>query len=244
MDCTRTFNPRTAAASRWAGSARLLKRKLDDQGLQAADIFLQMDNDFTPYAVNHPRADRRQKARDAFLKTLDYAGNCACRHVTTLPGVHFQEEPYEASFARAIEELGWRVNQAQTYDIVFGVEAHVGSLVPDPTSTERLVQNVPGLTLTLDYTHFTRLGMPDTAAESLLKYAGHFHVRGAREGRLQESFAHNTIDYGRVYQAMLETAYSGWIGIEYVWIDWEHCNEIDNLSETILFRDYFRSLIE
>ena len=27
------------------------------------------------------------------------------------------------------------------------------------------------------------------------------------------------------------------IGIEYVWIDWEHCNECDNLSETILFRD-------
>ena len=30
--------------------------------------------------------------------------------------------------------------------------------------------------------------------------------------------------------------------IEYVWIDWEHCNECDNLSETILFRDFFRSL--
>ena len=27
------------------------------------------------------------------------------------------------------------------------------------------------------------------------------------------------------------------MGIEYVWIDWEHCNEVDNLSETILFRD-------
>jgi len=27
-----------------------------------------------------------------------------------------------------------------------------------------------------------------------------------------------------------------------VWIDWEHCNECDNLSETILFRNFFRSL--
>jgi len=36
---------------------------------------------------------------------------------------------------------------------------------------------------------------------------------------------------------MQESGYKGWVGIEYVWIDWEHCNECDNLSETILFRD-------
>ena len=41
---------------------------------------------------------------------------------------------------------------------------------------------------------------------------------------------------------MGQTGYRGWLGIEYVWIDWEHCNECDNLSETILFRDFFRSL--
>ncbi len=225
-------------------AARQLKRKLDDQGLRAADIFLQMDNDFQPYALNHPQAARRQKARDTFQKTLDYAASCGCRHVTTLPGVHFEEESYDASFTRAANELQWRVDQARTADIVFGVEAHVGSIVPDPTSAERLVQQVAGLTLTLDYTHFTRLGMPDSAVEPLLKYASHFHVRGARQGRLQESFARNTIDYQRVYQAMKAAGYGGWIGIEYVWIDWEHCNECDNLSETIQFHDFFRSLVE
>lgn len=225
-------------------SARQLKGKLDDQGLRAADIFLQMDSDFEPYAVNHPEAARRQKSRDWFVKTLDYAAKCDCRHMTALPGVHFEEESYDVSFARAVNELQWRADQARTYDIVFGVEAHVGSLVPDPVSAERLVQHVAGLTLTLDYTHFTRLGMPDSSVEPLLKYASHFHVRGARQGRLQESFAQNVIDYERVHQAMKAVGYSGWIGIEYVWIDWEHCNECDNLSETIQFRDFFRSLIE
>lgn len=39
---------------------------------------------------------------------------------------------------------------------------------------------------------------------------------------------------------MGEQQYSGYIGIEYVRIDWEHCNEVDNLSETILFRDFVR----
>lgn len=225
-----------------AVSARRLKEHLDDLDLQAADVFLQMDNDFALYAINHPDAARRQKARDWYLKTLDYAANCGCKHVTTLPGVHFAEEAYDASFDRAVGELAWRVEQARAYDIVFGVEAHVGSLVPDPQSAERLVRHVPGLTLTLDYTHFTRLGIPDAAVEPLVRYASHFHVRGAREDRLQASFAHNTIDYARVYEAMQAAGYDGWLGIEYVWIDWEHCNECDNLSETILFRDFFREL--
>jgi sugar phosphate isomerase/epimerase len=224
-------------------SARLLKQKLADRGLLAADVFLQMDNDFTPYAVNHPQAGRRQQAREAFLKTLEYAAGCGCGHVTTLPGVHFEEEAYEVSFARAVEELAWRVEQAGRYGIVFGVEAHVGSLVPDPASAERLVQQVEDLTLTLDYTHFTRLGMPDSAVEPLITYASHFHVRGAREGRLQESFARNSIDYGHILQAMQAAAYKGWIGIEYVWLDWEQCNENDNLSETILFRDFLRAVM-
>jgi len=35
--------------------------------------------------------------------------------------------------------------------------------------------------------------------------------------------------------------YSGYIGIEYVWIDWQHCNEVDNLSETIQLRDLIRT---
>ena len=45
-----------------------------------------------------------------------------------------------------------------------------------------LVQNVPGLTLTLDYTHFTRAGLPDSAIEPLVAHASHFHARGARRG--------------------------------------------------------------
>ena len=103
-----------------------------------------------------------------------------------------------------------------------------------------MVGGVPGLTLTLDYTHFTRLGMPDAEIEPLVQYATHFHVRGARKDRLQTSFKESTIDYVGVLRAMRSCGYHGFLGIEYVWIDWEHCNESDNLSETILFRDFLR----
>lgn len=222
-------------------SARQLKQKLEDLGLQAADIFLQMDPAFDPYAINQPEADRRAKARDWFLRTLDYANACSARHVTILPGVHFPNESWEISFERTVGELTWRVAQAQRRGIVLGVEAHVGSIIPEPAKAEQLIQQVPGLTLTLDYTHFTRLGTPDAQIEPLVKYASHFHIRGARPGRLQERFAHNTIDYQRLCDCIQASDYQGWLGIEYVWIDWEHCNECDNVAETILFRDFLRA---
>ncbi|GDX41262.1 hypothetical protein LBMAG21_15540 [Armatimonadota bacterium] len=223
-------------------SAQQLKTHLDDLGLKPADIFLQMAPDFQPYAINHPDASRRVKARDWFQRALEYAAACGCHHVTTLPGVHFPEESYAVSLGRTVEELAWRVGQAKEHGTIFGVEAHVGSIASTPEQAQEMVQRVPGLTLTLDYTHFTRAGLPDSEIEPLIRHASHFHVRGARTGRLQTSFASNTIDYAQVLSAMNAADYAGWVGIEYVWIDWEHCNECDNLSETVLFKDFLAAL--
>jgi sugar phosphate isomerase/epimerase len=223
-------------------NAAALKRMADGLNLRIADVFLQTAPDFRPYAVNHPDDAPRQMARDWFSKTLEYAAGCSCRHVTILPGVNFEEEQPEQSFARAVDELTWRTERARSFGITLGAEAHVGSLAPDPASAKRLVESVPGLTLTLDYTHFTRAGMSDDAIEPLVPFASHFHVRGARTGRLQAPFKDNVIDYRRVCDRLQGAGYGGWLGVEYVWIDWEHCNECDNLSETILFRDFLQSL--
>ncbi len=224
-----------------ASAAKTLKDKVTDRGLNIADVFLQMDPDFKAFAINHPDAYRREKARDWFLRTLDYASRCESPHVTALPGVLFEEESAADSLGRCRDELAWRIEQSKAAGIVFGVEAHVGSIAPDPQSALNLVNSVPELTLTLDYTHFTRDGVPDSQVEPLVAHASHFHVRGARQDRLQCSFNENVIDYARVLDAMQREAYSGYVGVEYVWIDWEHCNEVDNLSETILFRDFLRS---
>jgi sugar phosphate isomerase/epimerase len=227
-----------AAPSR---AGKQLRRQLSDRGLCCADVFLQMAPSFVPYAINHFQAARRRRARDWFLKTLEYATAGGARHVTTLPGVLFENEPPADSWKRCCDELAWRVEQAKQWRIVFSVEAHVGSIAPRPKDALRMVQSVPGLTLTLDYTHFTRAGLPDSVVEPLVAHASHFHARGARRGRLQSSFQQNRIDYARVLRALQKVKYRGYLGVEYVWVDWEHCNEVDNLSETILLRDFLRA---
>ena len=137
-----------------------------------------------------------------------------------------------------------RDEESQAMGVVFGTEAHVGSIATTPEGAAELIEKVPGLTLTLDYAHFTKEGVRDTRIEPLVKYTNHFHVRGARGGRLQAGFEQNTIDYERVLTAMKEAYYHGWLGLEYVWTDWEHCNECDNLSESIRYRDYLRETMQ
>jgi sugar phosphate isomerase/epimerase len=221
-------------------NARALGRKLADRGLRLADVFLQTAPEFVSLAPNHPDPRARAKARQLFLQTLEYTCESGGRHVSALPGVFFPQEPRAASFGRCCEELAWRCEQARAAGITFSVEAHVGSLAPAPKDALRLLQATPGLTLTLDPTHFVRRGLREAEVEPLIAHASHFHARGARKGRLQTSLKQNTIDYARILRVMKDTGYRGYIGIEYVWIDWEHCNEVDNLSEVILLRDFIR----
>ncbi|MDG3006092.1 sugar phosphate isomerase/epimerase family protein [Paludisphaera mucosa] len=222
------------------GSARTLAGKLRDRGLEAADIYLQTAPDFVSLAPNHPDPAKRKQARDWFERAVEFATECGARHVSALPGVAFEEEPAADSWRRCCDELAWRCEAARAQGVVFSVEAHVGSIAPTPAAAAELVRDVPGLTLTLDYTHFTRDGRPDSEIEPLIAHSSHFHARCARPGRLQTSFKENAIDYGRVLDVMKQVGYSGFVGVEYVWIDWEHCNEVDNLSETILLRDHLR----
>ena len=223
------------------GSARSLARALGDRGLKPADLYLQTDPDFATFAPNHPDPERRRHARDQFERALEFASECGAPHVSALPGVAFDGVSDDDNFHLCCDELAWRAEAARKQDLVFGVEAHVGSIAPTPEAAARLVRATPGLTLTLDYTHFTRDGFPDREIEILIAMASHFHARCARPGRLQCAFSQNTIDYGRVLDVMRSVGYDGHVGVEYVWIDWEHCNEVDNLSETILLRDFLRA---
>ena len=57
---------------------------------------------------------------------------------------------------------------------------------------------------------------------------------------MQAPLRESQIDVERMVDVLEEADYDGFVGLEYVWLDWEHCNECDNLSETILLRDRLR----
>ena len=223
------------------GSARKLVGQVTGRGLEIADIFYQAST-FQTSAANHPDPAERAQGRELFLRMLEFTLRCNAKHMTGLPGLEWDGVPYETSLKRSAEELSWRAQQAQQAGVIFSIEPHTGSIVDTPEKALELVQRSSGLTLTLDYTHFTRKGIPDAQVGPLLESASHFHARGAREGRIQAAFKENVIDYARVLERLEALNYAGYVGVEYTWIDWEHSNEVDNISETILMRDHLRAL--
>jgi len=214
-------------------AARRLKRRLDDNGLVAADIFLQLALDYESRALNHPTPYRRRMAREAFDRALDYTAECAGQHLTTLPGVRFAGESRRDSLARAADELAWRVERAWKYRICFAIEPHVGSFADSPKRALQLVQRVPGLTLTLDYGHHYPRGHSEADLETLIPHSSHHHVRGFNRRSGATPVAQNRVDFKRMLRAMKKTGYRGWIELEY---------GDNNVTDTVELRDHLHHL--
>src|SRR5262245_121401 len=148
-----------------ARGASELSRRVRGAGLEFADIFLIGATDFRNLAPNHPDETERRKAREQFQRTLELAARCESRHMSGLPGVLWESEGKQDSLKRSAEELAWRVEEARQQGVIFSVEPHIGSIAPTPPEALQLVTMTPGLTLTLDYSHFTYCGIPDDQIE-------------------------------------------------------------------------------
>jgi len=224
----------------WSG---IVKERLARSGLELADVFVQPWSDFQTMAPNNPDPKQREEGEALFRDMLEFAARLEAPGMTVLPGTRFGDEPWEASIRRSAETLKRRVDAAAQRGIALSVEGHIGSNVDRPEKLARLLELTPGLTITMDYCHFTYAGIPDEEIEPLLPHARHIQCRGAAPGQLQAPFSENTIDYGRVIRRLLELGYQGYFGIEYVYINWQGCNRAENVSETIQFRDFARAVL-
>lgn len=210
-----------------------LKQKAADHGLAIADVFVQLGDAPSAHAVSEPDAATRRADRDRFRQCVEFAHASGVKHMTGLPGVVTTE-----GLGTAIEETNWRMTAAAEAKLSYAIEPHVGSNCPTVDATKAFLQAVPGLTLTLDYGHFVYQGHDPAAPDELIPYASHAHVRGGAPGRLQASVAKNVIDF----RPLVRSGATRYVAVEYVWVDWEGCNEVDNVSETILMRQHLQSL--
>ena len=85
--------------------ARKLRGLLEDQGMEAADVFCVPWTDFTTMAPNHPDAAERARGHRPFVDMLDLASAIGAPGVTMLPGVDWPDERHDQSLGRAAEEL-------------------------------------------------------------------------------------------------------------------------------------------
>ena len=223
------------------GAAARIVEGVARRDLAVSDLFCIPWTDFERYAPNHPDPDERERSRALFTDMLELAVRCGAPGMTMLPGIDWPGQSHEDAFARCVEELAFRASRARGEGLRFSIEPHLGSLVQDPAEARRLCEQAADVELTLDYSHFVYQGYPEAQIEPLAAHARHVHVRGAREGRMQVALQTSAIDFERMVDVLTAAGYDGDLGLEYLWIDWEHLNDCDVLSETILLRDRLRA---
>lgn len=220
-------------------SGARLRGMLDGHGLTASDVFYQAGGDFKAVALNSADAEVRRRLGSAFERTVAFALAAGCRHITILPGFPFEDAD---SFARCVETLAARVGKASEAGLKVGVEAHLGSIVPTPEDALRLLEAVPGLTLTLDCSHFERQGVAWERIAPLVPFASHVHARGANAGELQCPMDANTTDFETLLTALDEAGYDGFVDTEYTYSPWQNSDRTDNVSEIVKLREQLRAL--
>lgn len=225
-----------------AGWAGRLAERCDARSLAVADVFYQAP-DFVTMSVNHPDPTEVERGMPLFTGALELASRVGSPGVTILPGVVHAGDTWEAALDRSATELSRRVALAAEAGLRLSVEPHQGSVVDTPQRTAALLERVPGLTLTLDYGHFTYAGASDDEIEPLTAHAGHVQCRGGATGVLQASMRANTIDFTRMVGALLAAGYEGYVACEYVWAEWMDCDKVDNVTETVALRDTLRAAL-
>ncbi len=219
-----------------------LSRMLQGEGLRLIDIFLQCDTDFKKYAINHPEKARRDYAMDSFNRLIDVALELNCDHVSILPGVVFDDD-VESSLQSSTEQLAKRCEIAKKAGVTVAIEPHFGSVMETPEAALSAVSNVPDLRIVLDYAHFLRLGVDQSRVHKLCPYTSLVHARCANKNEQQTIFSLNEIKYPEVIRELKKTGFDGYLVLEFYWDEWDNGNRVDNVSETIILRDYLRKLI-
>jgi sugar phosphate isomerase/epimerase len=225
------------------GVAERIRKASGDAGLRISDFFATFGDGFRDRPVNSLNPAEREANLRRFQAIAQVSKSIGARGITILPGVVWDEVGPEQSFDVAVQQLRRLVPVAQDADLRLSVEAHLESVVEPPDRALALMEAVPGLQLTLDYSHFIANGLQPADVHPLLKHAGHFHARQARQGYLQASHRDGTLDFPDIVRRLHGVGYRGDICIEYTWQEWRGANNVDVLMESILLRDLLQPLI-
>lgn len=224
-----------------AGVADGLRAALSEHDLRCDDLFLAVGETVEEIAPNQRDASLRQQRRRELSAAVRIAEELGIRGLTILPGVTWAEDAAR-SWAVCVEELSWRVEQAAAAGVELRIEAHAGSIAPVPELAARLCEDVPGLRLTLDLSHFELQSVTLDRMLTLVPLAGHLHVRAAKPGAIQVRWRDNETDLEALVTALRAAEYAGAYCVEYVPMTKWRCDEVDVVTETLATREALLAL--
>jgi len=228
-----------AAATEPLKLAAEVRELIQQVGLRPEECFVL---DFGP-PINHPDENVWQRTRELFKGVARFAALIECRSIMLIPGIVHPEIGRARSFDRAVEKLKELTQISQHMGLQLNIEACEPSIAEDPRDAKQLCEQVPGLGLTLDYSHFIDPGHTQTSVEPLHQFAKHFHFRQAAPRKRVETVDKGTIDFGRVLSLLQQQSYTGTLAVEYVDCEETEKCGVDVLPETVKLRAQLLELL-
>jgi sugar phosphate isomerase/epimerase len=224
-----------------ASEAERFNRLRRETGLTFVDAFPHV---LPTFSLNHPDPEFHAGHRRVMAAFFDFAVRIGLSGVTVSPGRYWPGSTPQADFDRGAEALRWLLAEAAQRGLPLRIEPHIESVCYTPALTLAMLAAVPGLTLTLDYSHFVFHGAPLDQIAVLDQHATHFHARQAALSQPNCNFAQGTIDFAAIVRRLQARGYDGGLCLEYVHGPWAGMDKIDCVTETILLRDHLRSLLD
>lgn len=110
-------------------------------------------------------------------------------------------------FNEEIERLRKLVEIASLEGAVVGLKTQIGRMTQDPDTAIVLCDNVKGLRLTLDPSHYLTGPHQGAPPQRLMKHVQHVHLRDSTKDKLQVRVGQGEIDYGKLIGQLANAGY-------------------------------------
>ena len=203
-------------------------------GIRFHDAFPQATD---KHITNTPDVEEYVHQREVYAGWLRFARLAGLDGISLSPGTYWPGLSAREAFNRGRDQLRSLAEVAVREGIRLRIEPHLDSVTWTPELALEMVREVPGLSLTIDHSHFIVHGIPYEEIARMHPYGTHWHARQAALSRLQTSTAEGDIDFQRVVADLTRDGYDGVIAIEYVYTPWLDLTHQDVLRETVTLRD-------
>lgn len=117
-------------------------------------------------------------------------------------------------FNEEVEHLQRLVDFAEKEGVRVAIKSQIGRLSEDPDTVRVLCDNVHGLGLTFDPSHYLVGPHRNKNLDKLMKYVFHVHLRDSKKDQLQVRIGQGEIEYGRLITQLERVGYNQALSVQ------------------------------
>jgi sugar phosphate isomerase/epimerase len=136
-----------------------------------------------------------------------FAACCRLAKATKIVTLTVPSAELGTPFNQEVEHLQRLVNLAEVEGMRVAIKSQIGRLSEDPDTVVVLCDNVKGLGVTLDPSHYLCHPNGPKNYDRLLKYTYHVHLRDSTKTKLQVRIGQGEIEYGRLVTVLSKVGY-------------------------------------